>query len=339
MKEMVAAFSIALILTSMAVVCVQDKVTISGSSAAMPLVEACAEAFNDLQKDYFVTVVDGGTGPGIVGITERRYDLAMASRELEPEEIVLFGDNFQRFLIAHDGIAIAVSPPIYESGVQDLSTDQLRMIYSGEIDNWRDVGGPDRQIYVVGRELGSGTRDTFNEIVFGNTTVEAMGIDTVTMQSAETKTAIAGSDKGIGYLGFSYAEGEDIRILSLDGVTPTEDDINDGSYPLSNNLYLYSYGGPRPGAMSFIEFVQSPTGQAIAQENGFIPAFSASEVGDDVDDEDDDADKGSIEIENEILTVNETSAVDPKKQSGFEAAWVLGSILALLVFIGSRNKK
>lgn len=330
MKEMVAALLIALILTFTAVAFAQEKVTISGSSAAMPLVEACAEAYNDLQKDYFVTVVDGGTGPGIVGITERRYDLAMASRELEPEEIELFGDDFQRFPIAHDGIVIAVSPPIYESGVRDLSTDQLRKIYSGEIENWKDVGGPDSQIYVIGRELGSGTRDIFNEMVFGNTTVEAMGIDTVTMQSAETKTAIAGSDKGIGYLGFSYAEGDDIGILSLDGVTATEHNIKDGSYPLSNSLFLYSYGSPRPGATSFIEFVESPTGQAIAQENGFIPAFSKSDVGDDA---------GAGSTENEIRFVNETSAADPKKQSGFEAAEVLSSILAALIIVGYRNKR
>jgi phosphate transport system substrate-binding protein len=206
-----------------------------------------------------------------------------------------------------------------------LSKEQVKNIYFGKIDNWKDVDGPDSQIYVVGREPGSGTRDTFNEIIFGNTTVETLGVDTVALGSAEVKTAIAGSDKGIGYLGFSYAEGEDIRALALDGVFPTVDDIKGRSYQLSRRLYLYSYESPSPGAMSFIEFVQSPTGQEIAQENGFIPAFSVSYEGGD-------------RAENESQNVNESATTDFRQQPGFEAAWALVSILAVLGLISCRRR-
>jgi len=303
----------------------QETVTISGSSTALPLVEACAEAFNSLQSQYFATVTGGGTGAGIVGIAERRYDLAMASRELEDDELERFGDNFQEFLIGYDGIVIAISPKVSESGIEDLSTEQVRLIYAGDIKNWRDVGGPDREIYVIGREPGSGTRDTFNEVIFGNITVETPGVDTVALGSAEVKTAIAGSDKGIGYLGFSYAEGDNIRTVSLDGVMPSVKSIRNGSYELGRPLFLYSFNRPKPGAIAFIRFVQSPLGQKIGEENGFIPVVPSRQAAD---------------LAANISSAGYKSAAsDLKKVSGFEAVWLLATFMAILGLFRLRSGK
>jgi len=261
------ASTLALIATSAAL----EKVTVAGSTTVLPLGEAAAEAFNFEQKDYRVTVTGGGTGAGITGLAEGRFDIAMASRELTPVESKKYGNEFQEHLIGYDAIVVAVSKPIYEAGVVGLSKDQLRRIYAGEIDNWKDLGGPDEEIYVVSREQGSGTRDTFNEVIMGDKGAETPGVDTVGLGSAEVKTALAGSDKAIGYLGFSYGKGGNIQTLTLDGVMPSLQSIRNSSYELSRKLYFYTFGEPKAGARVFIAFVMGPAGQKVAEEQGFVP--------------------------------------------------------------------
>ncbi len=254
----------------------QEKVTVSGSSTVLPLGEAAAEAFNAQQQKYQVSVTGGGTGAGITSVAENRNDIAMASREVTADEKNKYGDKFQEFPIGYDGIVIVVSKPLYDAGITNLTKDQVKKIYGGEIKNWKDLGGPDAEIYVVSREQGSGTRDTFDEDIMGNRTAEVPGVNTVALGSAEVKTAVAGSDKAIGYLGYSYAEGGNVGTVALDGVKPTAESIKDGSYELARKLYFYTYGDPKPGAKAFIDFVLRPEGQKIAAENGFIPMTNVS---------------------------------------------------------------
>jgi len=261
------AISLALMAASAAV----EKVTVAGSTTVLPLGEAAAEAFNLEQKDYLVSVTGGGTGAGITGLAEGRFDIAMASRELTPDESKKNGDGFQEHLIGYDGIVVAVSKSIYQAGIAGLSKDQLRRIYAGEVNNWKDLGGLDEEIYVLSREQGSGTRDTFNEVIMGDRVAETPGVDTVALGSAEVKTALAGSDKAIGYLGFSYAKGGNIQALALDGVMPSLQNVRNGSYELSRKLYFYTFREPKAGANVFIAFVMGPEGQKVAEEKGFVP--------------------------------------------------------------------
>ena len=245
-------------------------VTISGSSTVMPLAEAAAEVFNLEQHQYVVSVTAGGTGAGILGIAERKYDIAMASRVLAEDEKQRFGSNFREFKVGLDGISLAVSEKIYQAGVKSLSREQIQKIYSGNITNWKQVGGPDEDIYVISREEGSGTRDDFNEAVLGNRTAEMPGVDTVANSGAEVKTAITGSDRAIGYLGFNYLGGG-VRAIAYDGIPPSYENIKLDIYELKRQLYFYTFGDPTPGAKVFIDFVQGPEGQKIAAKEGFIP--------------------------------------------------------------------
>ena len=245
-------------------------VTISGSSTVMPLAEAAAEVFNLEQHQYVVSVTAGGTGAGILGIAERKYDIAMASRALAEDEKQRFGSNFREFKVGLDGISLAVSEKIYQAGVKSLSREQIQKIYSGNITNWKQVGGPDEDIYVISREEGSGTRDDFNEAVLGNRTAEMPGVDTVANSGAEVKTAITGSDRAIGYLGFNYLGGG-VRAIAYDGIPPSYENIKLDIYELKRQLYFYTFGDPTPGARAFIDFVQGPEGQKIAAKEGFIP--------------------------------------------------------------------
>lgn len=253
----------------------EQKVTLSGSSTAMPLAELAAEEFNMLQDDYHVSVTSGGTGVGIVDVAEGRSDIAMASREIEPVERMRYetGETkFQEYMVGYDAICLVVSPYIYDSGVKSLTKEQLRQIYTGSITNWRDVGGPDEEIFVIGRRAGSGTRDTFHEVILGSKEAEAPGVIIEASDSSEVKTAIHGGDNAIGYVGFSYVLHGDTKVVSLDGIMPTIENIKKGTYPLARKLYFYTLGDPSPGARAFINYILSPEGQKIALENGFIPA-------------------------------------------------------------------
>ena len=245
-------------------------VTVMGSSTVMPLAESAAEAFNREQNEYLVSVTAGGTGAGILGIVERKYNIAMASRIITEEEKERFGESFQQFKVGMDGISIAVSDEIYQKGVRNLNRDQVKRIYSGEITNWKEVGGPDRDIYVVSREYGSGTRDDFNEAVMEEIDAETGGVDTIAYSGAAVKTAISRSDRAIGYLGFNYLGGG-VQGIAFNGIVPSYENIKLDIYELKRNLYFYTFGDPVPGAKAFIDFVLGPQGQKIAAEEGFIP--------------------------------------------------------------------
>jgi phosphate transport system substrate-binding protein len=248
----------------------EESVTVIGSTTVLPLGEAASEAFNAKQQDCKVSVTGGGTGAGITAIAEGRSNIAMASRELTSDEKTKHGDNFKEFHVGDDGIVIAVSKALYDAGIKELTAVQVKKIYAGEISNWKELGGPDTQIYAIAREQGSGTRDTFNEDIMDDRKAETLGVSTTAMGSAEVKTAIADADNAIGYLGFSYASGGNIEPVSLDGVMPSIQSIKDGSYKLHRHLYFYTFGEPMPCARRFIDFVTSPEGQKIAEENGFI---------------------------------------------------------------------
>ncbi|MDD1753801.1 MAG: PstS family phosphate ABC transporter substrate-binding protein [Methanotrichaceae archaeon] len=248
---------------------------VSGSSTVMPLAEMDAEEFNMLQNAYHVTVTSGGTGVGIVDMAEGRSEIAMASREIKPSERMSYeiGEKkIHEFIVAYDAICIVVSPEIYESGIASLTREQLREIYSGNISNWKDVDGPDSDIFVIGRRAGSGTRDTFNEIVMGSREAETPGVSMEAGDSSEAKTAIKGSNNAISYLGYSYVRSGDMNLVALEGVNPTIETIKNGDYPLARKLYFFTMGDPKPGARAFIDFVLSHEGEKIAIENGFIPA-------------------------------------------------------------------
>jgi phosphate transport system substrate-binding protein len=125
---------------------------------------------------------------------------------------------------------------------------------------------------VVAREVGSGTRDTFNEMVMGSAAAETPGVTTYHGSNAEVKTAVTNSDKAIGYVGMNYVEGGALRaIIAYEGVMSTEETIKDGSYPLSRALNLYTFGDPSPNAEKFIYFILSDEGQNIVEDSGFVP--------------------------------------------------------------------
>jgi phosphate transport system substrate-binding protein len=247
----------------------------------------------------------------------------MASREITTDEQNKYGDKFQEILIGYDGIAICVSKPVYDAGIKALTKEQVKKIFAGEIKNWNELGGPDEVIYVISREQGSGTRDTFLEDIFGSKKAETAGVSTYSSSNSEIKTAITGSDKAIGYLGYSYAQGGNLEALKLDGVSLTPETAKDRTYPLARRLYLDTFGDPKPGAKAFIEFVKDSRGQKIADDNGFItlnaPAIQTA---------------AQANLTSEGLEKKEAGE---KKQPGFELAF--GLIGLIVVSYVSRKRR
>lgn len=253
----------------------ESIVVVSGSSTVMPLAELAAEECNIIQDDYTVNVKSGGSGVGIVDVAEGRSDIAMASREIKLEERQRYETPTLRFIeqtVGYDAICLVVSEDVYDSGITSLTTDEVRRIYSGDIANWKDLGGPDMEIFAIGRRPGSGTRDTFNEIIMGSREAETPGVSYDCGESSEVKFSTRKSDNAIGYMGYSFVMSGDTKVVSLDGISPTIENIKSGAYPLARKLYFVTLGEPTPGAKAFIDYILSPAGQKIAIENGFIPA-------------------------------------------------------------------
>lgn len=249
-------------------------VTVSGSSTVMPFAELAAEDFNMMQDNYTLNVKSGGSGVGIVDAAEGRSDIAMTSREIKLEERQRYETPTRIFVeqpVAFDAICLVVSQEVYDSGITSLTKDEVRRIYSGSIANWADLGGPDTEIFAIGRRPGSGTRDTFNEIIMGSREAETPGVAYDSGESSEVKFSTQRSENAIGYMGYSFVMTGDARVISLDGVEPTIDNIKNGTYPLARKLYFVTLGQPSPGARAFIDYILSPAGAQIATENGFIP--------------------------------------------------------------------
>ncbi|MDD4161112.1 MAG: PstS family phosphate ABC transporter substrate-binding protein [Methanothrix sp.] len=249
-------------------------VAVSGSSTVMPMAELAAEEFNMMQDKYTVNIKSGGSGVGIVDVAEGRSDIAMTSREIKLEERQRCETPSVRFiehLVGFDAICLVVSPEVYDSGVTALSKEEVKQIFAGDITNWEELGGPNMEIFVVGRRAGSGTRDTFNEVIMGSREMETPGVSYDAGESSEVKFSTQRSDNAIGYMGYSFVMTGDTNVISLDGVQPTIDSIKSGAYPLARKLYFVTLGEPSPGAKAFIDYVLSPVGQQIAEENGFIP--------------------------------------------------------------------
>ncbi|HOO52667.1 MAG TPA: PstS family phosphate ABC transporter substrate-binding protein [Methanothrix sp.] len=250
------------------------RIRISGSTTVYPLVEGCARSFSEANPECWISIEKSGSGAGIADLVEGRSDVAMSSREITPEERASYetsGKTFSEHLVGYDGVCIVVSDRVYRSGVRYLSRDQIRKIYTEKITNWKDVGGPDHDIYVLSRRPGSGTRDVFDQVILGENEVEIASIRSGLSGNMDIVNAVIDADWAIGYVGYSYVQEYDLNAVMLDGTAPTAENITNRSYPLARGLYLCTFADPIPRADEFIDFVRGPDGQKIGEGMGFIP--------------------------------------------------------------------
>lgn len=239
------------------------EITFAGSTTVQPLAAELAHTFNAQYPNVTLDIAAGGSSVGINAIHDGAVDIGMASRKLSGDE----AEGIEVHQIAVDVIAIVVNEA---NPVEDLTHEQLRAIYQGEITNWSEVGGEDAGIVVAIRETTSGTRKAFDELVLDKAEPTAPNMEAL-MTAGDVAAKISDDPNAIGYVGFGNLE-SGIKAIHIDGIEPTEDNARNGSYGLTRPLQLLTGPLTQPLAKTFIEYAVSEEGQAIVQESGWIPA-------------------------------------------------------------------
>lgn len=253
-----------------------------GSDTLVNLALAWAEMYMDLHPEVRISVTGGGSGTGIAAMINGTVDIANASRAMKPEEIAAAEANGitpVEFTVARDAIAVVVHP---SNPVDGLTLQQISDIYTGSVTNWRQVGGEDRPIVLLSRESNSGTYVYFLENVVrrGRAKDEGGNLlfspDTLLMPSSEGISAeVRQNPNAIGYDGLGYVTSDQkVVAVARDAsglyVLPSVETVNDGSYPISRPLYMYTAGEPTEELRNYLDWILSD-GQPLVSELGFVP--------------------------------------------------------------------
>jgi len=245
------------------------QIQMAGSTTVQPLAETLAETFMDANPDVVIEIQGGGSSVGVTSAGDGTVDIGAASREIKSSEMETYPD-LNVTTIAYDGIAIVVNPDV---DIATLSVEQVRGIFSGEITNFSEVGGPDAEIVVVSREEGSGTRAAFEELVMVYKDENGESVETTITESAllqqsngQVSTIVSTTPNTIGFLSFGYLS-DAVKGVSIDNVEPTVDNVKNGSYGIFRPLNLLTNGEPQGLVKAFIDFILSDAGQEIVAED------------------------------------------------------------------------
>jgi phosphate transport system substrate-binding protein len=254
---------------------IEDK----GSDTLVNLALAWAEAYTEVRPEVRISVTGGGSGTGIAALINGTADIANASRSIKPEEIAeaeANGVTPVEFVVARDAIAVVVNP---ENPVSELTLQQISDMYTNKITNWRQLGGEDRPIVLLSRESNSGTYVYFLENVVRMGEKDSSLLfspNTLLLPSSEGISAeIRQNPNAIGYDGLGYVTPDQkvIAVAQRAGgpyVLPSILTVNDGSYPISRPLYMYTPGQPTGEIQTYLEWVLNE-GQALVAKLGFVP--------------------------------------------------------------------
>jgi phosphate transport system substrate-binding protein len=233
-----------------------EKLQLAGSTSVQPHAEALTKAFQANNSGVQVFVQGGGSSAGVTAVGSGTADIGMSSANLSKSQLSQY-PNLKVVPIAVDGIAIISNP---KNTVGNLTMNQTRDIFTGNITNWDQVGGSDAKINVVNREEGSGTRDGIQKIVLEGGNFSSGGI--TQSSTGAVRSYVAGDSNAIGYISFAEVDNS-IKALNISGVAPTYDTIANGTYPVQRYLLFVTKGDPTGNAKAFIDFTLSPGGQAI----------------------------------------------------------------------------
>ncbi|MBQ7765337.1 MAG: phosphate ABC transporter substrate-binding protein [Lachnospiraceae bacterium] len=239
------------------------SVSTDGSTSMEKVIGGLGEAFQNNTGIVF-TYNPTGSGSGIKAVEEGRCDIGLSSRELKEEEKAL---GLKSTVLAYDGIAIIVNN---ENTVTDLSLETIAQIYVGEIINWSEIGGKDAEIVLVGREAGSGTRDGFESII---DSVDACNYRQELTSTGDVITAVSQNPGAIGYVSVASVK-DSVKILTIDGVAATEENIKDGTYLLQRPFILVTKEDEALSeeAQKFFDYITSGDANDIISAAGVVPA-------------------------------------------------------------------
>ena len=237
-------------------------VATDGSTSMEKVIGALGEFFMEANKDVTFTYNPTGSGSGITAVSEGRCDIGLSSRALKDEEKA---GGLNETVLALDGIAIIVNPA---NPVNDLDLDTIAKIYTGEITNWKDVGGNDAEIVLIGREAGSGTRDGFESITG---TKDACQYRQELTSTGDVITTVATNPDAIGYASLAALK-DSVKALTVGGVQATEDSVKNGSYVVQRPFVLVTKDGTElsPAAQAFFDYATSAEAAPIIAAAGAV---------------------------------------------------------------------
>lgn len=272
-KRLIAAVSVVIVASSLIIGCGSSDTTISkkvndttiaisGSTSVGPLVELEEEEFEANNQDVTIEINQTGSSSGIKDTISGTTEIGMSSRELTDEE----SKNLKEVTIAVDGIGVVVNK---NNPVKNLTLEQIKDIFTGKITNWSEVGGEDKEIVVVSREEGSGTRTAFQEIL-NYSTEDTVKNAIVNNSTGATKVMMEENDNAIGYMSIGYID-DSIASVNVDGVEATADNVKSGEYKIQRPfLLVYKEGALSEEGQEFIDFILSDKGQAIVAEENLV---------------------------------------------------------------------
>ncbi len=242
--------------------------TLDGSTTVFPIAQKDAEVFMKKNFDVNISVRGTGSGNGIAALINGTCDIADASRPMKQGEIDRAKSNGidpVANVIAKDAIAIVVNS---SNPISEITHEQLKKIYTGEITNWKELGGPDMKIVPITRDSSSGTFEIFEEKVLGKG-VEMLSVAVVQGSNQAVKTTVAKTQGAVGYIGLGYVDNS-VKPLKYNGTLPSKSSVLNGTYEISRPLFMYTNGTPKGFVKEFMDFVMSPEGQTIAEQVGYI---------------------------------------------------------------------
>ncbi|GAB6067930.1 phosphate ABC transporter substrate-binding protein [Methylothermus subterraneus] len=249
-------------------------VRVVGSSTVLPIVAEAAKEYQKRHPAVKITVAGGGSGVGIAAILQGSADLGMSSREPTAEEQTRLVGKAKLIPLASDAVAVVVSKAVAEGGIRSLTLEQIAAIYRGEITNWKQLGGPDARILVIDKEPDRGTRHVFAQAVLGDAQTRAPGAMIVAGSNNEEQAIVARSDSAIGMLSNAWLT-DRVRAVAVaaggEPVLPTLENVQNGRYPISRDLFLLVPENAPPEVSGFVDFLLSPAGQAIVSRVGYLP--------------------------------------------------------------------
>ena len=251
-----------------------------GSDTIVNLALAWAERYQSDHPDVRISVTGGGSGTGIAALLNGTVDIANASRQIsadEKQQAQAKGVDPVEFVIARDAIAVMVNP---ENPISQLTLRQISDIYSGKIRNWKELGGDDRPIVRLSRETNSGTHVYFlqNVIRLGDSANKTFfSSDTLLLPSSEgIVNELRSNPNAIGYDGLGYVP-KDLKLIGIATqpgkpyVIPSVKTVNDKTYPIARDLYMYTNGQPTGAVKTYLDWIASADAQKIVSDLGFVP--------------------------------------------------------------------
>ena len=265
MKKIISLLTVAMLIVCALTGCGGNKeaVATDGSTSMNKVIGALGEAF-EADSGITVTYNATGSGAGIQAVQEGRCDIGLASRNLKDEEKA---SGLEGTILAYDGIAIIVHP---DNPVADLDVETIAKIYTGEIKNWKELGGNDAEIVLIGREAGSGTRDGFESIT---DTEDKCKYRQELTSTGDVITTVQGNPAAIGYASLASVK-DTVKAISVNDVKPSEATIKDGSYVVQSPFVLVTKKDAKlsESAQKFFDYITSEAANEIISGAGVVPA-------------------------------------------------------------------